>query len=239
MSEVEETANNSLNADKSSLPIFSEINEIQSFLAENMIKVNRAGIMISVKKEIPYGTQLNLEGQGETGLINIYYSKKKGLSFVDCSKNDTSANAIDVLQGGKGISELDKWIGTDESGKGDFFGPLVIAGFFITRDIENDVQSLGVTDSKNLTSERIGAIAGKLWKKYKDNISVVAPSNLRYNQLYEEFKNLNKLLAWGHARVIDNLVEKWQRKNVTIENVVSDQFGNEKLIENALLLCCQ
>ncbi len=241
MGNEEKTQKSSEKFNKSNIPVFSKIEQIQSLLAKKMIDVNRFGIMVSLKQEIPYGTQLNLEGQGTDGLINIYYSKKKGLSFVDCSKNDTSVNAINILQGGKGNSnigkkekELDKWIGTDESGKGDFFGPLVIAGFYITREIENDVIALGVMDSKKLTSDKIRAIAGKLWGKYDEHISVVAPSNIKYNQLYEKFKNLNKLLAWGHARVIDNLVTKWQKKDTKVDNVVSDQFGNESLIKNAL-----
>lgn len=223
-------------------PVFSKIDQIQSVLAKKVKDINRAGIMVSLKQELPFGSQFHLEGQGTEGLINIYYSKKRGLSFVDCSKNDTSATTISLLQGGEPISNSDKreqaldaWIGTDESGKGDFFGPLVIAGFYMTRDSENDLRRMGVRDSKSLDSARIKEIARKLWKKYSDNISIVAPSNLKYNQLYEKFKNLNKLLAWGHARVIDNLVVKWKKeKNVVIEYIVSDQFGSETLINNAL-----
>ena len=223
---------------------YSDIKPIQSIITEKLLEINRAGIMVSVKKAIAYGVQLHLEGQGENGLINVYYSKKKGLSFVDCSKNSTSAKTIAVLQG-KALNETDDsrfninerekalnvWIGTDESGKGDFFGPLVAAGFLMRRDMEKELRGLGVADSKTLSSYQIKNIAAKLKKKYSRHISVVAPSNLKYNELYESFKNLNKFLAWGHARVIENLVRKWQGP---IDGVVSDQFGNEQYILNAL-----
>ena len=232
---------NSINDNNS---IFSDIKPIQSIITENQLEINRAGIMISLKQMIPYGTQIHLEGQGENGLINIYFSKKKGLSFIDCSKNSASAKVIAILQG-KALSTIDNsgidsnrreqelniWIGTDESGKGDFFGPLVVAGFLVTRDMESDLRGMGVTDSKTLSSARIKNIASVLKKKYSKHISIVAPSNLKYNQLYESFKNLNKLLAWGHARVIENLITKWPG---AIDGVVSDQFGNEKHIQNAL-----
>ena len=224
--------------------IFSEIEPIQTIITENLLEINRAGIMVFLKQVIPYGTQLHLEGQGENGLINIYFSKKKGLSFIDCSKNSTSAKTIAILQG-KALSEIDGsridinrreqelniWIGTDESGKGDFFGPLVVAGFLIKRDMEADLREMGVTDSKNLSSTKIKNIASKLKKKYSKHISIVSPSNVKYNQLYESFKNLNKFLAWGHARVIQNLITEWP---ITIDGVVSDQFGNEQYIQNAL-----
>lgn len=224
--------------------VFSDIKPIQSIIIDKMLEINRAGIMVYLKKTIPYGTQLNLEGQGENGLINIYYSKKKGLSFIDCSKNSTSAKTIATLYG-KALREIDDsridinerekalnvWIGTDESGKGDFFGPLVAAGFLMRRDMEKELRALGVADSKKLSSYRIKKIASILNEKYSKHISIVAPSNVKYNQLYESFKNLNKFLAWGHARVIENLVRKWQGK---IDGVVSDQFGNEQYIRNAL-----
>ena len=223
---------------------YSDIKPIQSIISEKLGEINRAGIMVSARKAIAYGTQLHLEGQGENGLINIFHSKKKGLSFVDCSKNGTSAKTIAILQG-KDIDEmndsrfniherekaLNVWIGTDESGKGDFFGPLVAAGFLMRRDMEKELRGLGVADSKTLSSNQIKNIAAILKKKYSRHISIVAPSNVKYNELYESFKNLNRFLAWGHARVIENLVRKW---NIAIDGVVSDQFGSEEYIRNAL-----
>ncbi len=228
--------------------IYSDIEQIQSLIETALLEINRAGIMVFLKQMIPYGTQLLLEGQGENGLINIYFSKKKGFSFVDCSENNTSLKALSLLRGeskdSKGVlreeidtreSAMNTWIGTDESGKGDFFGPLVVAGFLITRDIERDIMQFGVTDSKKLSSRQIRSIAEKLHKDYPKHIAVVAPSNKRYNELYLKFKNLNRFLAWGHARVIENLITAWQnRKDMVVDGVISDQFGNESYIRNAL-----
>jgi ribonuclease HIII len=143
-----------------------------------------------------------------------------------------------IYKDNKEISDEERnlkiWIGTDESGKGDFFGPLVVAGFVMTREIESSSKELGIKDSKRLSSKQVQATARKLNELYNDHIEVVAPSVAKYNELYEKFKNLNSLLAWCHARVIDNLIQRWQQKNSTIDGVVSDQFGNEGLIRNAL-----
>lgn len=120
------------------------------------------------------------------------------------------------------------YIGTDESGKGDFFGPLVVAGVQIDEKNRQIFIDLGIKDSKTLKDEQMIKMAQQI-QKYS-TYSVVAMSNAKYNELYAKFKNLNKLLAWGHARVIENILEK-----KPCEYALSDKFGDESLIQNALI----
>jgi len=119
-------------------------------------------------------------------------------------------------------------IGTDESGKGDYFGPLVIAGFFCPDGQETVLQELGVRDSKLISDKRCRDIAETLQQGYLHAVVSIGPE--RYNELYEKFRNLNKLLAWGHARVIENILER-----VDCREAVTDQFGDERFVKNALL----
>jgi len=119
-------------------------------------------------------------------------------------------------------------IGTDESGKGDYFGPLVIAGFYCPPDQEGVLRELGVRDSKLISDNRCRDIAETLMHGYPHSIVAIGPE--RYNELYEKFRNLNKLLAWGHARVIENILEK-----MDCRLAVTDQFGDERFVKNALL----
>ena len=119
-------------------------------------------------------------------------------------------------------------IGTDESGKGDFFGPLVIAGVMVDENAAKLFLDVGIKDSKKVTDKKIMTLE-PLIKEYSV-YSIVTITNGRYNQLYSKIKNLNKLLAWGHARVIENVLEK-----ETCEYVLSDKFGDESLIESALM----
>ena len=119
-------------------------------------------------------------------------------------------------------------IGVDESGKGDFFGPLVIAGVLATDTNSKKFIEAGIKDSKKLTDEKILKLAGII--KANAVHSVVAIGNEKYNELYAKFNNLNKLLAWGHARVIENILEK-----EACSYALSDKFGNESLIKNALI----
>jgi ribonuclease HIII len=122
--------------------------------------------------------------------------------------------------------------GIDESGKGDFFGPLVIAGAYVDRDIARHLVSLGVTDSKRIGSDnRIHQLADEIIQTPGLVSDVVLIGPEKYNQLYETLANLNDLLAWGHARVIENLL---QRKP-DCKRSLSDKFANEQVIKRALL----
>jgi ribonuclease HIII len=128
--------------------------------------------------------------------------------------------------------QFEPHFGVDESGKGDFFGPLVIAGVYVEREIARHLLALGVTDSKRIGSDKkIRQLAEEIRNTPAVAVSVVLIGPEKYNSLYEKFANLNDLLAWGHARVIEDLLE--QRPDCP--RSLSDKFANERVIERALL----
>ena len=119
-------------------------------------------------------------------------------------------------------------IGIDESGKGDYFGPLVIAGVYVSAEQEEQLRELGVRDSKAVADKKATELARQIRELCPFTTVVIGPE--RYNSLHASFKNLNKLLAWGHARAIENLLEK-----VSCDRVVADQFGDERFLRSALM----
>lgn len=119
-------------------------------------------------------------------------------------------------------------IGIDESGKGDYFGPLVIAAVYVTPDLEPDLRLMQVRDSKRIADGRIMELARDIRQVCRYSIVAIGPQ--RYNELYEKIRNLNRLLAWGHARALENLLEQ-----IDCDLAISDQFGDERLILRALL----
>lgn len=119
-------------------------------------------------------------------------------------------------------------IGTDESGKGDYFGPLVTAGFFLPEGQEEVLQELGVKDCKRLSDHRVIEISRLLKEGYICSVVAIGPE--RYNTLYESLRNLNRILAWGHARAIENILER-----VNCGQALTDQFGDQNYVRNALL----
>ncbi len=121
--------------------------------------------------------------------------------------------------------------GVDESGKGDFFGPLVIAGVYVDASLARTFKDIGVTDSKRITSDnRIRTLAAGI-RKSRAPHSVVTISPERYNALFEKIGNLNRLLAWGHARIIENLCEL----RPDCPRALSDKFANGSVLEKALM----
>jgi len=122
-------------------------------------------------------------------------------------------------------------IGVDESGKGDFFGPLVIAGVYVDTASAHMLREIGAVDSKRISSdqkieqvaEAIRSVPGLRWE-------VVQINPERYNALYEKFGNLNRLLAWGHAKVIELLLERVP----DCPRALSDQFANPAVLKKAL-----
>jgi ribonuclease HIII len=122
--------------------------------------------------------------------------------------------------------------GIDESGKGDFFGPLVIAGAYVDAGIARKFLEAGIQDSKRIGSDKkIRDLAAMIKQTTGAIHSVVSIGPEKYNELYAKFGNLNRLLAWGHARVIENLLEA----RPDCPRALSDQFANPKLIQSALL----
>lgn len=122
--------------------------------------------------------------------------------------------------------------GIDESGKGDFFGPLVIAGVYTDQVIAHHLLEEGIRDSKSIGSDAqirkfadiIRATPGII-----SDVIIISPE--KYNPLYEKIGNLNRLLAWGHARVIENLCAL----RPDCSAALSDQFANPRVLERALM----
>ncbi|MCB1072707.1 MAG: ribonuclease HIII [Chlamydiales bacterium] len=123
--------------------------------------------------------------------------------------------------------DMNPHIGVDEAGKGDVFGPLCVAALYADEKMISDLIKMGIRDSKRLNDSTIIKLADKIKKECPHSIIQIFPK--RYNELYDQFKNLNHLLAWGHATAIEELLKKTDCRTVII-----DQFANEHVVENAL-----
>lgn len=119
-------------------------------------------------------------------------------------------------------------IGTDESGKGDYFGPLVVAGVYVPDKQQDVLKELGVRDSKRISDNRVREMANLVRKGYKHSVVAIGPE--KYNELYGKLRNLNRILAWAHARAIENILEE-----VACIQAITDQFGDRLFVENAML----
>lgn len=123
-------------------------------------------------------------------------------------------------------------MGIDESGKGDFFGPMVIAAAFVNKPLARAFAEKGVRDSKTVTSDKKAEdMARDIRNMLGDRYALVTIGPRAYNRLYASMRSVNNILAWGHARAIENLLEKVP----DCPRAISDQFGPKRQIEQALM----
>jgi len=120
-------------------------------------------------------------------------------------------------------------LGVDESGKGDFFGPLCIAGVYVNESVVKAWKDSGIRDSKNISSDKRIKDLAELIRETPGCVSTVVPiGNEAYNRLYAKMKSVNTMLAWGHARVIENLMGQKHKMNPPPVRAISDQFAHSK-----------
>jgi len=206
------------------------------------------GLVVNPHREIQYGIQFLVFLGQQNGLVRVY-DGKKGRRLDLSQVGDPSlggvvervfqqvcaitppprAVSVGPLVRPQSTGDPDSLIGVDESGKGDYFGPLVIAGVYVDADRTAYLRSLGVKDSKNLSEHAILMMEEKIRDACPH--SVVVLNNLVYNDVYEKFPNLNQVLAWGHGRVIENMLSQ-----VKVTHALCDQFGHHTLIQSALLI---
>jgi ribonuclease HIII len=128
-------------------------------------------------------------------------------------------------------------LGVDESGKGDFFGPLCVAGVYVNEAVVKAWKDAGIRDSKNISSDKRIKELAELIRDTPGCVSSVVPvGNEAYNRLYSKMRSVNTMLAWGHARVIENLMGQKHRMNPPPVKAISDQFASNKdVVAKALM----
>lgn len=200
-----------------------------------VLKNETLSVSEPIKNEYSY--QVFINDEKDKISLHVFFGKKGNKIVLQGNKELKLYKKVYDLIFGESLIPDDKiemepiyqYIGTDESGKGDYFGPLVIAGVYLTPEVGKFLKTLGIRDSKQLSDYQIKQLATEIKKINEIIFDVVLISPEKYNQLYEKMGNLNRLMGWAHARVIENLLSKCDA-----DEVISDKFGNEKIILDAL-----
>ena len=188
------------------------------------------------RKEVPHTT---IAVEAQDCVVNLYKSGKclvQGKGAEDFVLFFLEPNVLQAAT--VGYEELlnpdlvSPHMGIDESGKGDFFGSLVACAVYVDPDLAHAMQELGVKDCKQLTDKAVFFIGNKTRQLLgPKRFSMVAIGPEAYNRLYAKMRNVNTLLAWAHARCIENLMESVP----DCPRAVADQFGAKQVIERALM----
>lgn len=216
--------------------------EIRNYLSHLAPLLQTRGMEILLQQEIAWGLQIKVRRGSDRATINIYYSDKKGLSRVlSAPQNSGLKQELELLLLGEkeenayaGFHNWHRWIGSDECGKGDYFGPLVVSAFFVSKEQVPTLKEMGVQDSKHLNDPRIINIAKSIYLKFPNQAACIVLRPRKYNDLIADFArqklNLNDLLAWLHERVI---LELYSAHNDS-EGSVVDQFSRSQKVKNRL-----
>lgn len=199
-------------------------------------------IVVSECKDIAYGIQFSVAYGGCVGVIRVYQNAKGVLrnDYSQLKNGELALKVKTIIEQRETPKKENPFtgigfpiIGTDESGKGDYFGPLVSAAVYVDEQTAKLLAFEGVRDSKKLSDKKNEDLAERIVKICNDRYSIIEISPEKYNDLYDQFirekKNLNTLLAWGHAKAIEELLAK-----VECNNAIADQFADERFILSKL-----
>ena len=222
--------------------------EFLEYKADIITKLNKIQLQLSDCKEIDYGELLIFESAKIELKITLYYNKKNHFKYIinkvtppifkdfienTLFENELLENSMTEMNSDDGIEsdEVTSGLvaGSDESGKGDYFGPLVVVAFVCgDRDIPR-LKKYGVKDSKLLSDEKIIQLGEKIFLDFKGRYQYIVLKPEKYNELYEKFSThkpgLNEMLAWLHSCAISDLYSRHR-----FDKVIIDKFANEQLI---------
>ena len=212
--------------------------QFSAYLAEAKAKLS-AELPIAAEKKINYGYQYTVKFAEAKLTLNIY-NGKKGLNIVYSGDSALAERAAALLEGRKAQAAAPAtfvtdglWAGSDESGKGDFFGSLVVAAVVVDNTTADRLRAAGVKDCKLLTDKKILELEAIIKASVVDySVLELKPRvyNLRYEQVAAQGGKLNQLLGYGHVAALSRVLEK----NEDCHSALIDQFTTSMVNIRAL-----
>ena len=212
--------------------------QFSAYLAEAKAKLS-AELPIAAEKKINYGYQYMVKLAEAKLTLNIY-NGKKGLNIVYSGDSALAERAAALLEGRKAQAAAPAtfvtdglWAGSDESGKGDFFGSLVVAAVVVDNTTADKLRAAGVKDCKLLTDKKILELEDIIKASVVDySVLELKPRvyNLRYEQVAAQGGKLNQLLGYGHVAALSKVLEKHE----DCHSALIDQFTTSMVNIRAL-----
>lgn len=184
--------------------------------------------------EKAYNYEFTVQNSSDKIKVQVYFGKKGVKTVLQGNTKSRFNNELEsILFDQQNISfdednliedEPEEYVGADESGKGDFFGPLVTAAVYADKNDLKELKKIGAVDSKLLSDNQIIVISQKIKKLLGNKFIITSLNPSEYNKTYEQKKNLNKLLREEHQKNIIYLIEKFKTKNVIIDSFEKKSF---------------
>ncbi|MEE9348943.1 MAG: ribonuclease HIII [Flavobacteriaceae bacterium] len=195
---------------------------------KNLEKYNYSCSQVEKKQ---YNFETTVKQANQKIKVLVYFGKK-GIKtiFQGNAESVLFKEVYEIVTGNYSLEfktedlEYTNYIGTDETGKGDYFGPLVVCAMYVNEEAIKELNKIGVKDSKELSDLQINKIALIMKKDFPNYFKIILIAPQKYNELYKSFQNVNKLLNWAHSKVIEELL-----LTIKTETVITDQFSKTDL----------
>lgn len=217
------------------------VKKAEGLLDEILLRCTGAGLPVGTTEHKQWNVEAPV-GEGPAAVkVLVYFNAKGTLTPKVQGKSSPLRELVEIhLHGGEPLksaflhAEVRSWIGVDESGKGDYFGPITAAGVLVTKETLELLRPVVLRDSKELGPDRITRAAADIRRICAGAFAVVTVLPERYNEFMAGAsfgKNSQRILAWMHARCIEDLLEKHE----DVRHAVCDKFADESVIRRALL----
>lgn len=211
----------------------------KAFALSNSFKIKLTEKKFQVKGPIQgnYCYELKILDNSDKLSLQFYFGKK-GLKRVLQGNYESKlySEIKNILDGEMLFTQMEQlndepeeYIGIDESGKGDAYGPLVISAVGVNSQTQKELKNIGVKDSKLFSDDAIKKISPEILQIVDDNFFTKTILPEEYNNIYSLYKNLNKLLAWGHAATLKELLKKFD-----VNTAISDKFSNKPYLDDEI-----
>ncbi|MDD5556044.1 MAG: ribonuclease HIII [bacterium] len=187
--------------------------EIRENVAHAFFGASRNGVSLTAFRN----GKLLIQGKGAHDFI-VFYLEPKILKEITLGYEEVLDPSIAEAR-----------VGVDESGKGDYFGPLIVAAVYVDAPVARRMLDIGAADSKLLSDARVETLADVIRAETTHSVVAIGPE--KYNALYDKIGNLNRLLAWGHARALENVLIK----KSACRKAILDKFGDRSVLSLALM----
>ncbi|WP_431027455.1 ribonuclease HIII [Lysinibacillus sp. LZ02] len=203
-----------------------EINKVQSYYASNRIERKAPGVVFAAKL---IDTAITVYKSGKVmfqGAGALRESARFGIADAATVKKGNGAKGDTLPENFSMLSV----IGSDETGTGDYFGPVTVAAVYVPADQIALVEELGVKDSKQLTDDYMRKIAPDLMKACVH--SILTLRNDKYNTIQAKGYSQGKIKAMMHNQALKNVLTKMAPEKPTY--ILIDQFAERNTYYNYL-----
>ena len=205
--------------------------ELGTRTSDTIEALRSIGVSVVSKRELANGLQLRLASNGTFCTVNLYYSKANGFSVIPSGGDRQLLDAVVSLTSDTRKTPDGNWIGTDEAGKGDYLGPLVVCAVHCSSETAEQLVNSGAADSKTLTDSAIRRIAASCMELLNNASATISISPSAYNKKFTELRrcgmNSLDLLAEAHGKAIGVLIDR----GYTPDRIVIDRFCGRKRLD--------